>query len=99
VTAATIRRHEVRRLIDRDEAYDEDPTGDPPISVPRYRGSLRAVLAVQAAEPGPLASAWSAGEREAYRAGGLATLRAVIEAIGQALTVPPTPPSDPPPLH
>jgi hypothetical protein len=54
------------------------------------------VLAIRAAEPGPVASAWSEGEREAYRAGGLATLRAVIEAIGQALAAPPTAPSDPP---
>jgi hypothetical protein len=96
---ATIRRHELRALIDRDEAYDEDPSGDPPISVPRYRNSARAVLAVQAAEPGPLAATWSHGEREAYRAGGQATLRAVIEAMAQGLTVAPTPPPDPPPIH
>jgi hypothetical protein len=32
------------RLMDDDCAYDEDPQGDPPISVPRYRRAVDAVL-------------------------------------------------------
>jgi hypothetical protein len=83
------RADEVGALLDRDEEYDEDPIGDPPITVGRYRASIRAVLATQSPEPGIVAAAWSQREADAYLAGSRATLRLVIEVIGHALTTPP----------
>ncbi|EIV95495.1 hypothetical protein [Frankia sp. QA3] len=83
------RADEVGALLDRDEDYDEDPIGDPPITVSRYRASIRAVLGVRTPEPGIVASAWSQRETDAFLAGSRATLRLVIEVIGHALTTPP----------
>ncbi|MCK9893090.1 hypothetical protein [Frankia sp. AgB32] len=83
------RADEVGALLDRDEAYDEDPIGDPPITVSRYRAALRATLAAQAPEPGVVASAWSQREADAFLAGSRATLRLVVEVIGHALAMPP----------
>ncbi|KDA42233.1 hypothetical protein E0F15_20090 [Frankia sp. B2] len=84
------RLDEVRALLDRDEDYDEDPVGDPPITVSRYRASIRAVLAARVPEPGILASAWSQRETDAFLAGSRATLRLVVEIIGHALAAAPT---------
>ncbi|MCM3923441.1 hypothetical protein ND748_17460 [Frankia sp. AiPs1] len=83
------RADEVGALLDRDEDYDEDPIGDPPITVSRYRASIRAVLDVRMPEPGIVASAWSQRETDAFLAGSRATLRLVVEVIGHALTTPP----------
>ncbi|WP_018502012.1 hypothetical protein [Parafrankia discariae] len=80
---------EIRELIDRDEAYDENPYGEPPLLVARYRASLRAVLATEPAEPGLFERAWSQRERDAYRAGGQTTHRAIVTALATALTTPP----------
>ncbi|MCK9901405.1 hypothetical protein MXD63_15120 [Frankia sp. Cpl3] len=77
---------EIGQLIDRDEAYDEDPCGDPPLLVARYRASLRAVLAARPAQPDTQARAWTGQEHEAYLAGGRATLRTVVGAVAAALT-------------
>lgn len=77
---------EIRELIDRDEAYDENPYGEPPLLVARYRASLRAVLATEPAEPGLFERAWSQRERDAYRAGGQATHRMIVGAMAAALT-------------
>ncbi|WP_163553645.1 hypothetical protein [Candidatus Frankia alpina] len=83
------RADEVGALLERDEDYDTDPIGDPPITVGRYRASIRAVLAVRTPEPGIVASAWSQRETDAFLAGSRATLRLVVEVIGHALTKPP----------
>ncbi|CAJ65024.1 MULTISPECIES: hypothetical protein [Frankia] len=83
------RADEVGALLDRDEDYDTDPIGDPPITVSRYRASIRAVLDVRTPEPGIVASAWSQRETDAFLAGSRATLRLVIEVIGHALATPP----------
>lgn len=84
-----IRRDEICELIDRDEAYDEDPHGEPPLLVARYRASLRAVLSAEPAEPGHPERAWSERERDAYRAGGRATHRLIVGAMATALTAAP----------
>ncbi|OAA25189.1 hypothetical protein UG55_10249 [Frankia sp. EI5c] len=131
-----VSRNDISELIDRDEAYDTDPCGDPPLLVARYRASLRAVLAARPAEPtgptgptGPDGSAqatgaartarsaepdnhtgsaapanragtaeptwpgagsraWTRQERDAYLAGGRATLQAVVGAVADALAGP-----------
>ncbi|MBX6391608.1 MAG: hypothetical protein IRZ08_21905 [Frankia sp.] len=84
-------RHDIRQLLARDEAYDDAPRGEPPVTVPRYRRALRAVLDAEPAEPGETASAWTEREREAYRAGGHATLRATLTAVQGALAPPAAP--------
>jgi hypothetical protein len=83
------RSDEVGALLDRDEDYDQDPVGDPPITVGRYRAAIRAVLAAQLPEPGIVATAWSQRETDAFLAGSRATLRLVVEMVGHALTTPP----------
>lgn len=80
------RADEVGALLDRDEEYDEDPLGDPPITVARYRAAVRAVLAAQSPDPGLVATAWSQREADAFLAGSRAALRLVIEVVGHALT-------------
>ncbi|SNQ49929.1 conserved hypothetical protein [Frankia canadensis] len=83
------RSDEVGALLDRDEDYDQDPVGDPPITVSRYRAAIRAMLAAQVPDPGFVATAWSQRETEAFLAGSRATLRLVVEMVGHALTTPP----------
>ncbi|WP_391530162.1 hypothetical protein, partial [Candidatus Frankia nodulisporulans] len=83
------RADEVGALIDRDEEYDEEPVGDPPITVARYRAAIRAALSARPPEPGIVATAWSQREADAYLAGSRAALRLVIEVLGHALTTPP----------
>jgi hypothetical protein len=88
MSASASPRHDIRTLLARDEAYDEDPRGEPPVSVARYRRALRAVLDAEPAMPSDVASGWSAGERTAYQVGGQATLRAVLSAVHEGLVVP-----------
>ncbi|MCM3884097.1 hypothetical protein [Frankia sp. R82] len=83
------RADEVGSLLDRDEEYDEEPIGDPPITVARYRAAIRAVLSTRPSEPAVVAAAWSQREADAYLAGSRAALRLVVEVLGHALTSPP----------
>ncbi|CAO5171928.1 conserved hypothetical protein [Frankia sp. AiPs1] len=83
------RADEVGALLDRDEEYDQDPVGDPPITVGRYRAAIRAALATRSPEPGIVAAAWSQREADAFLAGSRAALRLVVEVLGHALSSPP----------
>ncbi|MCM3922074.1 hypothetical protein ND748_10435 [Frankia sp. AiPs1] len=92
-------RDTIATLLARDTAYDQDPAGDPPITVVMYRAAIRSVLAIHPAEPGPMATSWSLREQDVFGAGSRATLRAVIDALADALngpTVDVTPASETP---
>jgi hypothetical protein len=74
-------------LLDRDEAYDADPQGGPPIRTASYRAALRAALLV--CPHGPVASSGVGPEAsDAYRAGQADALDAVIRAIAGGLAGP-----------
>ncbi|KPM50491.1 hypothetical protein CcI49_24430 [Frankia sp. CcI49] len=75
----------ISELIDRDEAYDSDPSGDPPLLVARYRAALRAALRARQPAPDGQAQAWTQRERDAYLAGGEAARQAVVSAMATAI--------------
>ncbi|KLL10443.1 MULTISPECIES: hypothetical protein [Protofrankia] len=98
VTPVT-RRAGVRAMLDRDEAYDQDPKGEPPISVPRYRRALRAAIDVGPELVAEQGMPRSGAEAKAYSAGVRDALDTVVGAIAQEIEyVPATSPSaDEPP--
>ncbi|SBW28783.1 hypothetical protein [Protofrankia symbiont of Coriaria ruscifolia] len=79
------RRAGVRAMLDRDEAYDQDPKGEPPISVPRYRRALRAAIDVVPELVTEQGMPRSAVEAEAYSAGVRDALDTVVGVIAQEI--------------
>ncbi len=75
----------VRAMLDRDEAYDQDPKGEPPISVPRYRRALRAAIDVVPELVTGQGMPRPAVEVEAYSAGVRDALDTVVGAIAQGI--------------
>lgn len=71
-------------LLDRDEAYDASPSGDPPIRTASFRAALRAAILVGPHGPSPSA-ALGPEATDAYRAGQADALDAVIRAVAGAL--------------
>jgi hypothetical protein len=78
-------RTAVTDALNRDEAYDRDPQGDPPVSVARYRRAVRAALAVPPVSPGEVPVTWVDREARAYLAGHRDALAAVVRDIGAAV--------------
>lgn len=75
---------ELIALLDLDEAYDEDPQGDPPLWLARYRAAVRAAILV--GPHGPRGDkALSPDAIDAYRAGQADALDAVIRAVATQL--------------
>ncbi|WP_131748797.1 hypothetical protein [Frankia sp. Cppng1_Ct_nod] len=81
------RRAAVRAALDRDEAYDQDPKGDPPVSVSRYRRAVRAAIDVVPEAVTEKGMSRSAVEAEAYSAGVLDALDMVTDAIALVVVV------------
>ncbi|WP_239308261.1 MULTISPECIES: hypothetical protein [unclassified Frankia] len=79
------RRDVVRAMLDRDEAYDQDPHGDPPLSVARYRCAVRAAIDVVPELLTEKGMRRSGGEFEAYSAGVRDALDAVAGAIASVV--------------
>ncbi|WP_462202671.1 hypothetical protein [Frankia sp. CcWB3] len=82
-TIAAAYRSYVLALLDRDAAYDDDPEGDPPLTLADYRRALVTVLAL---DPSPLliAGRWVTGtEATAFTAGQQAGLDSAVVAIGE----------------
>jgi hypothetical protein len=79
-------------LLTKDVAFDTNPQGKPPITIPRYRAAIHAVLAVR---PPTLArpddDVTPRAIRDAYDAGARAALSAALEALASALTQRTTP--------
>lgn len=69
MTPTTSGKPAIAGVLARDEAYDRDPVGDPPVSVARYRRALRAALDVPADDAGGVPLAWEGRETAAYAAG------------------------------
>ncbi|WP_322761212.1 hypothetical protein [Frankia sp. Cr2] len=90
-------RDVVRATLDRDEAYDKDPQGDPPVSVPRYRRAVRAAIDVLPDVVTEKGMRRSDGDFEAYSAGVRDALDAVADAIALVVDGPGDPgdPGDP----
>ncbi|MGF7234891.1 MAG: hypothetical protein ACQSGP_08020 [Frankia sp.] len=77
----------VADVLAKDEAYDQDPLGDPPVTVAGYRRALRAALTGDppgSSDPDP---AWEGREREAYFAGRRDALTDVVGRVALALGV------------
>jgi hypothetical protein len=73
--------------LDRDEHYDEDPFGDPPIMIGRYRQGCRVPLAL---EESTLTAPedWPPEDRSAFNSGVSGTIEAMIMALAVVLTGP-----------
>ncbi len=77
----------VADVLARDEAYDQDPLGDPPVTVPGYRRALRAALRVEPPEFPDPEPGWEGREREAYLAGHRDALTGVAHRVALSLGV------------
>ncbi|WP_250292621.1 hypothetical protein [Frankia sp. CiP1_Cm_nod1] len=86
-------------MLDRDEAYDQDPNGEPPISVLRYRRALRAAIDVGPEFVAEQGMPRSGAEAKAYSAGVRDALDTVVGAIARGIerVQDPAPPADEPP--
>jgi hypothetical protein len=80
-------RTAVADVLDRDEAYDRDPRGDPPLWVAGYRRALRAAMAVMPAPHPGVPEPWAGGGAEAYLAGRRDALDTVARGVARALGV------------
>ncbi|WP_322750553.1 MULTISPECIES: hypothetical protein [unclassified Frankia] len=85
MVAPVTRRDVVRATLDHDEAYDQDPQGDPPVSVPRYRRAVRAAIDVVPEVVTEKGMRRSEGDFEAYSAGVRDALDAVADAIARVV--------------
>lgn len=74
-------------MLAKDEAYDRDPQGDPPVTVARYRQALRAALAVGMAVIADQPPVWEGREADAYVAGRRDALLEVSRRVALALGV------------
>ena len=79
-------------LLAKDLEFDTNPQGKPPITIPRYRAAIHAVLAVPPpTQAGPGDDATPMAIRDAYDAGARAALSAVLDALASALSTRTTP--------
>jgi hypothetical protein len=85
-------RHQIRLILESDESYDEDPQGDPPITVPRYRRALRAALSIEPDDWEPPGPGWSEDARDGFVAGVRAASEAIAEEVARVLGAVPPPP-------
>jgi hypothetical protein len=89
-------RYQIRMILESDESYDEDPQGDPPITVPRYRRALRAALSIEPDDWEPPGAGWSDDAKDGFIAGVRAVADAIVEEVARVLgAIPPPARRDP----
>lgn len=87
MTPSTSGRTAIAGVLAKDEAYDRDPLGDPPVTVSRYRRALRAAMGVEPPELAAAVQVWEGRECEAYLAGRRDALMDVAGRVALALGV------------
>jgi hypothetical protein len=85
-------RRRIANALERDECYDENPQGDPPITVPRYRRACRLLVMVDFPDEIAPPDDWTPEARDGFTEGAARTIEEIRRQAAAILDGPPAAP-------